>query len=355
MFRSRWKWLLPALLPFAIGFPMANMNSWRPKRVRVFGQPFQVAFSPDGNRVALASQSNTSAPGRVELWDFAAPSRFRAPAVDRHRAWAVTDPSSLCFSGDSQTLVCISYGQSKTVNRWNVATGSKAPQIRSESGYTAHQAHAAPGNDITFWTGESVEQRDVKNGQVKKRVKLLKPDVYQEDDPHEQLAFSPDGRTTVWDIHDGGILILRDSSGRRKRLSPLIKVSDQLQCDVTALTFSPDSRFLAVGWNAEIWDAKGNGLASSRVALWDLTTNKITAKWTEGRERINAHAFSPDGALLAAAREDSAVSLRDAHTGKLHRLLKTAGTAVSSVSFSPDGRTLASCGSDGALYLWRIK
>jgi WD40 repeat protein len=357
MFRSKAQWALLALIPFAVGLPMADLNSWRPKRVRVAGHPFQVAFSPDGNRVALAWQSNTSAPGRVELWDFAAPSRFRAPGVDRHRAWAVADPSSLCFSGDSQTLVCISYGQSKTVNRWNVATGQKSRVLVSRNGDTARSAHVAPGTgDITFWTGQSVEQRDAKNGQVKKRVELLKPDVYQEDDPGEQLVFSPDGRTTAWDIRDNsGTLVLRDSSSHKKRLAPLIKSSSQSDCTVTALTFSPDSRFLAVGWDANVSDNKGNNFVSSRVALWDLTTNKIIAKWTECNQTIGAHAFSPDGALLAAAREDGAVSLRDAHTGKLHRLLKTAGTSVSSVAFSPDGRTLASCGSDGALYLWRIK
>ena len=358
MFRSKWKWMLPALIPFAIGFPMANMNSWRPRRVRVVGNPFQVAFSPDGHRLALASHSNSSTSGRVEWWNISAGSRLRQPNVDEHHSFAVGYPSSICFSGDSQNLVCISHGEVK-INRWDAQTGRKAPQLGSKdpAAGTAHQAHVAPGSgDITYWTGGSVEQLDAKKGQVKKKVQLVNPEGDVENEPYDQLAFSPDGEMTAWNIisEDTGILVLRDSAGHKKRLPPLLKSSKNVGCAFTCLTFSPDSRFLVAGWNAESYNANGSNAISSRVALWDLTTRTLAAKWTEGALPTGAHAFSPDGAILAAARGDGAISLRDSRTGKLIRLLKTAGTNVQSVAFSPDGQTLASCGSDGALYLWRV-
>lgn len=346
-------------LPLAISLPMLNVSSWRPQRVR--GAPFQVAFSPDGRRIALASHSNSSAPGRVELWDFHAPTMLGVPRATPRGSFAIYYPGSLCFSGDSQTLIAISHtgldDYRKTIRRWNAASGAALSPLTSSEGNTARfaQPGTRPNGDFQFWTGESVEQRSVNSGQMKRRTKLYKEEDYAEN-PGENLAFSPDGQITAWVVSDStGALILRDAAGRKTRLPPLIPTSDSRTCNVTALTFSPDSRFLVVAWNATIFNSSGTESVSSRVTIWNLKTRQIAAKWTESREAINAHAFSPDGALLAAARDDGAISVRDAKTGALQKLLQSPMRGVASVAFSPDGTTLASCGSDGALHLWRVR
>ncbi len=350
--RSQWKWLLPALIPFAIGFPMANLNSWRPRRVRVAGKPFQVAFSPDGGRVALASQSNSSAPGRVEFWKVEAASRFAQPGVSEGAAFAVGEPLSICFSGDSETLFCTAEGQ---IHRFDVKSRKKLPVLRNKNvERTDSHAQMWPHRDVlAFRSYNGIVQSDTRTGKSRSSFPVTATD---DSENASLVALTPDGQSSALSFDYNEHLVLRDTRSGSKRLLPKVLPAStgNLSCTVTALTFSPDSQFLSVAWDAQVSKANGSLVSSSRVSLWDCVANKVAAKWIETDKSIKAHAFSPDGAVLAAARDDGAISLRDAHTGHLIRLLKTAGTSVQSVAFSSDGATLASCGSDSGLYLWRV-
>lgn len=341
---------LALFVPLAIGVSMANLASWRVKRVGVTGQPFQVAFSPDGRRVALASQSITGAPGHVEIWNVASPWSLRGPDAHERSSFAVGQPLSLCFSGDSRTLICTAYGE---IIRFDTLSRQRLPSLKNEPGLASY-AQIWPRRDtLAFKSYGKIEQRNARTGQSKAGFSIVAPDRA---DSYSPVAFAPDGKTAAWVEEDTNRLMLRDTRSKRvQAVSVLPKASDHLQCGVTALTFSPDARILAVAWNASVFGSSGTESVSSRVTLWNLKTRQIAATWTESGESINAHAFSPDGALLAAARSDSAISVREARTGKLSRNLQSPGQNVQSVAFSPDGRTLASCGSDGALNLWRIR
>ncbi len=339
-----------ASLPLVAGVGLANVASWRARRVALLGSPFQVAFSPDGRYVASVGGSG------VDVWRAVAPTRFRAPRVEGHRHWEDVYATSICFSGDSRTLVGATSISQIGMYRWDLATGHAAPPVPSQHGSGGAYAHSVPGTgDVAYSEDAAVEQRNVRSGKVSK-VTSGRGKKDADADLDRFGAFAPDGHTTAWIVDDqSGTIILRDGAKRKSRMPPLIVPSDHLQCDIWALTFSPDSRFLAVAWSADVYDAKGNDNPSGRVTVWDLKTRTVAAKWTEGSRGVGAHAFSPDGLLLAGARGDGQISLRDAHTGKLLRLLQMAGTQAASVAFSPDGTTLAGCGDDNALYLWRVK
>lgn len=351
MFRRKSKWALLSLIPLVIGVGMMNVGSWRPKRLRVVGHPFQVAFSPDGIHVAVVSQPTTPASGQIEIWRIEAPSRFHAPSVGEHSAFLVPFPSSFCFSGDSKMLICPT---GDAIYRWDVATHKKLPSIANEEGYAQHAQVWPHGDTLVFQNAGGVVQRDLKTGKARPAFSVVVPDKGGACSP---VAFAPDGRAATCFDEDSGRVVLRNPKSKHTQKLPALfpKSSTYLQVDVETLTFSPDSRFLAVGWGATFSSASGNDSFSSRVAMWDLKAHKLAVNWTEGDKPINAHAFSPDGLLLAAARGDGTVSLRDTQDGQLKRLLKSAGDEVYSVAFSPDGRTLASCSDDGALYLWRIR
>ena len=128
-----------------------------------------------------------------------------------------------------------------------------------------------------------------------------------------------------------------------------LPLSDQR--GITALTYSPDGKILAVGYT------RGD------IALWDTETQTKTALMDTTSRVIWTLAFSPDGQMLASGGfEDSTISLWDVQTQALlggfdghTREARVTHHAVSSIAFSPDGKTLASGSSmDCTLRLWDV-
>ncbi len=84
-------------------------------------------------------------------------------------------------------------------------------------------------------------------------------------------------------------------------------------------------------------------------------TLRTVAKLRHGH-RVDAIAFSTDGATLATGGADGTVRLWDATTGKQHTAILTAGVAsVTAIAFNPTGTTIAVKGTDpdfGTVLLW---
>ena len=161
------------------------------------------------------------------------------------------------------------------------------------------------------------------------------------------IAFNTNGQTLASGSWSDPSVYLWDLKSQEKVGG--LPLSDQR--GITALTYSPDGKILAVGYT------RGD------IALWDTETQTKTALIGTTAHVIWTLAFSPDGQMLASGGfEDSTISLWDVQTQALlggfdghTRETRSPHLAVSSIAFSPDGKTLASGSSiDCTLRLWDV-
>src|SRR6185503_13146648 len=107
------------------------------------------------------------------------------------------------------------------------------------------------------------------------------------------------------------------------------------------LAFSPTGNLLA-GANAA-----DRGRRSGSVTLWNPRTGAQQGLLETGTEKVDALAFSPNGALLATGSEDGTIRLWNPMAEIPAGILTGHVGPVRAVAFSPRGRRLASAGEDG--------
>lgn len=114
---------------------------------------------------------------------------------------------------------------------------------------------------------------------------------------------------------------------------------------VRALAFSPDGALLAAAGTRE-------------VVLWDLRTPRLWKRLATGKLGGSAHAlaFTADGKTLVVAGgrpgRSGSVRLFDVHTGQQRAALTQPRDIVYAIALSPDGQRIAAGSADGRLYVW---
>ncbi len=178
------------------------------------------------------------------------------------------------------------------------------------------------------------------------------------------LTGSSDGTARLWDL-SGKALRTFNHTGK-----------------VSAVTFSPDGKFILTGCEdhyANVWDpANANtpvktlkhpdkvtaaafspdgqsiltGCANNTAMLWDLSGAKRRT-FSGHTSGVVSVAFSPDGQSLLTGSEDGTARLWTASSNVARQTLKLFGV-VSSVAFSPDGQTILTGSLDGKVKLWTL-
>ena len=274
-----------------------------------------VSFSPDGSTLASGSLDNT-----VKLWDVATRRNIATLEGHSREVWSVS------FSPDGSTLASGSWDN--TVKLWDVATRRNIATLEGHSSGVWSVSFSPDGNTLASGSLDNT----VKLWDVATRRNIATLTGHR--GSVRSVSFSPDGSTLASGSYDGTVK-LWDVATRRN-----IATLTGHTARVFSVSFSPDGSTLA------------SGSSDNTVKLWDVATRQNIATLEGHSGSVESVSFSPDGSTLASGSSDNTVKLWDVATKSWNFFTHTG--VAGKVSFSPDGSTLASGSSDNTVKLWDV-
>ncbi len=122
-------------------------------------------------------------------------------------------------------------------------------------------------------------------------------------------------------------------------LTLVVPTSDK---PIRAVAYSPDGARLATAGD----DSKGR--------VWDAASGQLLLTLSGHEDRIWAVAFSLNGKRLATASLDNTAKVWDATTGKELRTLAGHQNMVLGIAFSPDGKQITTASADKTVKVWDV-
>ncbi|HEX3659666.1 MAG TPA: protein kinase [Pirellulales bacterium] len=290
---------------------------------------FCVAFSKDGRLVATGGGDR-----KVRVWDVGK----RKLQFELLQDDVITAAS---FSPDGRTLA--TGGDDNRVWLWDIDSRSVRQKLTGHTEHVHSVAFSPDGSLLASGSGDgSVRLWNPSDGALVKELKGLVPDIFP-------VAFSPDGRLLAAGTTDKSVLVWQLPEGQRT--ATLGGHLDRVE----TLAFSPDGQLLA--------SADGGGL----VIFWRRDAS--SAAWSKANE-LRAHAgsiysvaFSNDGRTLATGGGDATIRLIDVahaapddaeHTTR-PTVLADFDSSVNAVAFNPKSALLAAGTENGAVLIHDYK
>ncbi len=299
-------------------------------------EAWNVAFSPDGGRVASVGLDGTA-----RVWDVASRKLlFELETMSKPESEPPAPIWGVAYSSDGALLA--TGGGDQAVHLWDAATGRG---VRSFAGLAGEVHSVAFSPDGKTLAAAVVPTRNLPGIPNRAGGEIRLWDVASEAarDPFPVVsgsptcvAFSPDGKTVVAGTMDWKVRRWNVLSGDEQE--SLVGHGSS----VRAVAFSADGRFIASAssdWSVGVWDAATGKakhiLRGHTMPAWGV-------------------AFSPDSRLVASSADDSTIKVWDASLGRLVQTLHGHTAGIANVAFSPDGLQLASASDDQTVKLWKV-
>ena len=271
-----------------------------------------VSFSPDGTMLATGSSDGT-----VRLWDVATEREIATFEGHRHLVYSVS------FSPDGTMLASAGGYGDHAVKLWDIATEREIATFEGHRHLVYSVSFSPDGTMLASAGGYGDHAVKLWDIATQKNIATLEGHA----SAVISVSFSPDGTMLATGSSDGTVRLWDVAT--QKNIATL-----RYFLGVTSVSFSPDGTTLAAASYREI-------------RLWDVE-RKIYIDTYMHTSRVHSAVFSLDGAMLAMVIGDGTIRVRDIETQ--NRVILKHQQGVTSVSFSPDGITLAA-----GLNLWDIE
>ena len=342
----------------------------------------QVAYSPDGRRLAVAGIAG------ILLYDTRTYQEVSFLTDTGHGSVGY----SVSFSPDGKTLASADL---TSISLWSVETGQRLRTLTSPDLEATYVAFSPDGKTLAS-NGRGIHLWDVDTGNLlhtllRKRLRVTQVIRFANS---YQVVFSPDGKTLasttiypydpdllqLWDVETGELLhtlehenfftdvafspdgkMIASASGEGTLRFWNVETGQRLRTftehgyDIKSIAFSPDGQTLAIGSNYTMQGDDGGDLT-----LWDLDTGTLLHTLVGHSYYIIDVAFSPDGKTLTSAGGEGTLRFWNVETGQLLHTVNDYTTALTDIAFSPDGRILATVSGDNhvgtapTIRLWDI-
>lgn len=352
-------------------------------RLRHNGEINAMAFSPDGQKLATASNDET-----VKIWDLSNGHEILTYAGHRSGLTGPERKKVRCLAWSSDGTFIVSAGMEKNIKIWDAATGKDKHSIPATGEFVSSLALSkngkhlftgqinVPGNPpnglFVYDTATGKLVRDVRDftnrigtmslntegnilatGDDNGNVRLFQypsfvdnvnqPAYWTQQDPTGatyHLGFSPDDKTLVR-VGPFAVKLYSTPQPGAPFVVGAARVTLNTHRPHRAI-FSKDGKTLFIG------DFDGN------IQFWDAENQQKVGEYKNAHAReINGLIFTPDGNRLASCAGDFIIRLWDFDVTLQSRDFEGHEAPVWTGAFSPDGTRIVSASGDRTVKVWQ--